>query len=158
MSSQIDESKLSETMDIIDRIAEILETGADEEYDYEFNDLQSRLRELTGKLDINIFSFAEYWGWTSLEDLARAVLMPTPEKQGLSDEELAEIITDICECEYSDSELGYYLELLKLETGLVNISDYIFYPNMVGLDFDTDVSDIVEKILLDRKNPNTILL
>lgn len=156
--NNINENKLSETMDIIDRIAEILETGADETYDDEFNDLQERLKELTGKSDINISSFAEYWSWTSLDELARSVLMPTPEKQGLSDEEIAEIVTDICECEYSDSELGYYLELLKLETGLVNISDYIFYPNMVGLDYSADVSDIVEKVLLDRKNPNTILL
>ena len=145
-------------MDIIDRIAEIFETGAKEEYDDEFNNLQIRLRELTGKPDIDISSFAEYWSWISLEDLARSVLMPTPEKKGLSDEEIAEIVTDICECEYSDSELGYYLELLKLETGLVNISDYIFYPNMVGLEYSADVSDIVEKVLLDRKNPDTILL
>lgn len=156
--SNIDESRLSETMDIIDRIAEIFETGAKEEYDDEFNNLQIRLRELTGKPDIDISSFAEYWSWISLEDLARSVLMPTPEKKGLSDEEIAEIVTDICECEYSDSELGYYLELLKLETGLVNISDYIFYPNMVGLEYSADVSDIVEKVLLDRKNPDTILL
>ncbi|MBQ3692279.1 MAG: hypothetical protein II931_03050 [Clostridia bacterium] len=156
--SNIDESRLSETMDIIDRIAEIFEIGAKEEYDDEFNNLQIRLRELTGKPDIDISSFAEYWSWISLEDLARSVLMPTPEKKGLSDEEIAEIVTDICECEYSDSELGYYLELLKLETGLVNISDYIFYPNMVGLEYSADVSDIVEKVLLDRKNPDTILL
>ena len=156
--SNIDESRLSETMDIIDRIAEIFETGAKEEYDDEFNNLQIRLRELTGKPDIDISSLAEYWSWISLEDLARSVLMPTPEKKGLSDEEIAEIVTDICECEYSDSELGYYLELLKLETGLVNISDYIFYPNMVGLEYSADVSDIVEKVLLDRKNPDTILL
>ena len=153
MSSQIDESKLSETMDIIDRIAEILETGADEEYDNEFNNLQIRLGELTGKSDINISSFAEYWSWTSLEELARSVLMPIPEKQGLSDEEIAEIVTDICECEYGDSELGYYLELLKLETGLVNISDYIFYPNMVGLEYNANTDDIVDKIILDRKSP-----
>ena len=156
--SKIDESRLSETMDIIDRIAEILETGADEDYDNEFNNLQMRLGELTGKSDINISSFAEYWSWTSLEELARSVLMPVPEKKGLSDEEIAEIVTDICECEYSDSELGYYLELLKLETGLVNISDYIFYPNMVGLEYDASTDDIIEKVLLDRKNPNTILL
>ena len=149
---KIDESKLSETMDIIDRIAEIFETGANEDYDNEFQELQVRLRALTGKSDINISSFAEYWSWTSLEELARSVLMPTPEKQGLSDEEIAEIVTDICECGYSDSELAYYLELLKLETGLVDISNYIFYPNMVGLDYGADTEDIIEKILLDKKN------
>ncbi len=147
----IDDDTLAVTMDIIDRIAEIMETGADEEYDNEFSELQSRLEEITGKTNLDVSAFTDYWNRTSLEELARSVLMPIPEKQGLSEEEISSIVSDICECGYSDAELDYYLELLKLETGLVNISDYIFYPNMVGLDYNADVDEIIEKILLDRK-------
>jgi len=147
----IDDDTLAVTMDIIDRIAEILETGTDEEYEGEFAELQSRLEEITGKTNLDLSAFSNYWNRISLEELARSVLMPVPEKQGLSEEEIAEIVSDICECGYSDSELDYYLELLKLETGLVNISDYIFYPNMVGLDYSAGIDEIIEKILLDRK-------
>ena len=154
----IDENKLNEVMDIIDRIAEIMETGAADSYDNEFTDLQNNLETLTGRTDIDIESFAGYWSRTSLEELARSVLMPVPERQGLSDEELSEVITDLCECAYSDAELDYYLKLLELETGLKNISDYIFYPNMVGLDYGSDVSEIVDKIIMDKKNPNSILM
>lgn len=68
-----------------------------------------------------------------------------------SDAELTEIILKICNCEYSESEMDSKLELLEQETGLSNISDYIFCPDEIGLALDAEPSEIVEKILSDKK-------
>lgn len=69
----------------------------------------------------------------------------------LSDEELSNIILKISNCEYSESEMDEQLNFLARETGLSNISDYIFWPNLVGLDLHAEVSEIISKILVDRK-------
>lgn len=145
------EDNLYELMDTVDRIAEILETGYEQDSDGEFEYLSQRLEELTGRTDIDTSSFAGYYNRTSLEELARSLLLPIPERQGLSDNELESIIFDVCEGDLSDSELAYYIEVLRLETGLTDIYDYLFYPNMVGLDYHADTSQIAEKIFLDRR-------
>lgn len=85
-------------------------------------------------------------------------LMPTPQKQGLSDDELTDIITKIINCEYSEAETDYQLEILEAETGLINVSDYIFYPDEVGLAFNAGITDIVFKILSDKNTNFAICL
>ena len=69
----------------------------------------------------------------------------------LSDEELAIIVEKISNVEYSESETDYQLEVLAKETGIINVSDYIFYPNLIGLELSADISEIIAKILSDRK-------
>lgn len=144
MLDNIDELKLKQTMEIIDKIADC-------DNDDEIVRLEKALREITGKEELCAENCFEYWSWTSLEELARTFLMPSPEYQGLSDEKLTEIITKICEAEYSESEMDYQLEVLEKETGLSDVSDYIFYPDEVGLSMESDTSEIVAKILSDRK-------
>jgi len=41
---------------------------------------------------------------------------------------------------------------LELETGISNISDYIFYPDAAGLNRDADEPEIIAKILEDRNS------
>lgn len=147
----INESKLVETMEIIDKIANIFENDSNVENNQELVTLEECLKKITGKSDIQSQEFAEYWSWTELEELARSVLMPNPVFQGLTDKELSDIIIKISECEYSESETDYYIKVLECETGLDNISDYIFYPDEMGLDIDAEVSEIIAKILSDRK-------
>lgn len=77
-------------------------------------------------------------------------MLPTPQDQGLSDEELAIIVEKIANVEYSESEMDYQLDVLAKETGLINVSDYIFYPNLIGLELNADVQEIIAKILADR--------
>lgn len=84
--------------------------------------------------------------------------MPAPEKQGLSDDELTDIITKIIKCEYDEAETDYQLKVLERETGLINISDYIFYPDEVGLAFNAGINDIVSKILSDKNTSFAICL
>ncbi len=144
MNKDIDNTRLISVMEIIDEIANIND-------DNKIAELEVKLREITGKKDINASDCLEYWGWTSLEELARSFLNPTPEFKGLNDDQLSEIIEKICECEYSESETDFQLKVLEKETGLSNISDYIFYPDEIGLDIDADTSEIIAKILADRK-------
>lgn len=145
----MDKKKLEKTMKIIDEAADIIESDVDNKN--KLSELEQELKNLTGKQDIDIMSFAQYWTWIELEELARSVLMPLPVLQGLSDEILSSIINNICECRYSESETYYQLKVLKCETGIDNISDYIFYPDEIGLDIDADTSEIISRILSDRK-------
>lgn len=147
---EIDRTKLDEVKELIDKAAELLESSRGERTP-ELDRIESRLRELTGRPDLDAGEFAEYWGWTSLESFAEMVLMPIPKKSGLSDEELTEIIAKICKAEYTEAEIDYYLKLLESETGLDNVSDYIYYPDEVGLDMQADIPEIIAKILEDRR-------
>ena len=69
----------------------------------------------------------------------------------MEEKRLTEIIEKICRCEYSESETDYQLKILEQETGLCNISDYIFWPNLAGMRLDADISEITAKILADKK-------
>jgi len=138
-----DKIKLKKVMDLIDGIADSDNNDDIARYELE-------LKKITGKSDLSAKDCKEYWGWTSVEELAKRFLMPVPQAQGLNDEELALIIEKIANAEYSESETDYQLMLLEKETGLSNVSDYIFYPNLVGLEMEADISEIITKILTDR--------
>lgn len=135
--------KLKKVMDLIDKLAEPDDSD-------DIARLELEIREITGKSDLSANECKEYWGWTSLEELAKRFLLPTPQAQGLSDEELAIIVEKIANVEYSESEMDYQLDVLAKETGLINVSDYIFYPNLIGLELNADVQEIIDKILADR--------
>ncbi|MEE5992359.1 MAG: hypothetical protein V3G42_03860 [Oscillospiraceae bacterium] len=137
------DAKLQEIMQIIEKITDF---GDSEKADK----LLLELREITGNQTISVNDCLEYWGWTSLEELARSFCMPEPDFKGLTDEQLAEIIRKISECQYSESEMDFQLKVLEKETGLSNISDYIFYPDIIGFDKNAEISKIITKILADR--------
>lgn len=40
---------------------------------------------------------------------------------------------------------------LEINTGLDNLTDYVFWPDLVGLPSDADLAQIAEKIIEDRK-------
>ncbi len=46
--------------------------------------------------------------------------------------------------------MDWWLEYLKVNTGLVNLTDYILYPNLVGLDMQAALEQIADKIIADR--------
>ena len=138
-----EKTKLKKVMDLIDKLAEPDDSD-------DIARLELEIREITGKSDLSANECKEYWGWTSLEELAKRFLLPTPQAQGLSDEELAIIVEKIANVENSESEMDYQLDVLAKETGLNNVSDYIFYPNLIGLELNADVQEIIDKILADR--------
>lgn len=98
-----------------------------------------------------IDSFLYYSSYTTLEETAMMALMPIPQKTGLSVEEIKELVLKIANVEFSEAETDYFLKVLKLETGLHNLIDYIYYPELVGMDKDADIEEIIKKIIADKK-------
>lgn len=148
----IDEAKLPEVMDIIEDAAELMDKrdyNSDAAVRSKLEEYQKGLIAVTGNDKLEIEAFREYWGWTSLETVARKALMPPPDKTEVTDEQIKEIVTNITSLE--EEETDWYLEFLKINTGLDNLSDYIFYPDLVGLDRNADLNQIADKIIADRK-------
>ncbi|MDE6727735.1 MAG: hypothetical protein K2J80_07325 [Oscillospiraceae bacterium] len=148
----IDEAKLPEVMDIIEAAAELMDKrdyNSDAVIRSKLEEYQKRLIAVIGNDKLEIEAFREYWGWTSLETVARKALMPPPEKTELTDEQIKEIVINIMS--FKEEEMDWHLEYLKINTGLDNLTDYIFYPDLVGLDRNADLEQIADKIIADRK-------
>lgn len=147
----IDETKLPIVKEIIEDINHfVIDENCDAD-SLEIQNLAKKLRETVGKEDLSIDPFLYYSSYTTLDDVAMMALLPTPQKSGLSDEEIKEIILKIANVEFEESITDYFLKVLKLETGLRNIIDYIFNPNQVGLDLHASTEEIIEKIMHDKK-------
>lgn len=149
----VDESKLPVVMEIIDRLAEIFneeDFENDEAVKSEMAGLESRLIELTGKNIEQCQPFQKYWAYTSLETVARKALMPKPQKENLSEEQLREIYENIVYVRQGEAETDYLLEVLVMETGIEDITDYIYYPELVGLNEDASDEEIFQKIMRER--------
>ena len=71
----------------------------------------------------------------------------------MSDEQLIELIRRIYYVVdvSSEREHVHLLNLLEAETGIAAVSDYIYYPELVGLPKDISFEDLCKKILEDRK-------
>ena len=75
--------------------------------------------------------------------------MPVPMKEDLTEFQIKEIVTNILK--HSEAEMDWWLNYLKVNTGLDNLTDYIFYPDFVGLDPQATLEQIADKIIADRK-------
>lgn len=133
----IDETKLSQAMELIDCIAEPENSDADREA------ALGQLRTLTGNMELEEADFFEYWGYTSLKEIAGKVLMPPPQKYGMSKETIIDLIRKIQNTEFSESENDYWLSVLELETGHRGISDDIYWSEMTA-------EEIAEKALAKK--------
>lgn len=148
----IDETKLPEVKKIISD-ADSLMTEKDCEndaiYKKELEALQDRLREITGNAQIKIRDYWRYDEAVSLETVARGALMSPPEKEELTDKQIKEIVVKILE--HEEAEMDWWLNYLRVNTGLDNLTDYIFYPDLVGIDREASLEQIADKIIEDRK-------
>lgn len=147
-----DKEKLPQVMELIEQAASLMEQedcNEDPQAAQELAALQQRMREVTGKQDLNIRDFQEYWSYTDLKTIAKSALLSPPQKSSLSDAEIKEIVVQILD--YDEAEMEYWLKTLKINTGLRNLTDYIFYPDLLGLDKDASLSEIADKIISDKK-------
>lgn len=133
----IDETKLPQAMELIDLIAEPENSDADR------NAALAQLRILTGNMELKESDFFEYWGYTSLEEIARKFLLPAPQKYGMSKEIITDLIRKIQNAEFPESENDYWLSVLELETGHHGISDDIYWSDMTA-------EEIAEKALAKK--------
>ena len=142
-----DSSKIQKISEIIKEIADLLR---DEKNNDRINFLKIQLENITGKENIDVDNFRDFWGFTSAESMAERLLMPEAKKLNLSDERITEIIKKICLCDYSEAETDYWIEVLEKETGLC-VSDYIYFPDTKGLELTATEEEIAKAVLLDRK-------
>lgn len=146
-----DKSKLPEVMKII-YDADLLMDNIyenDKAAEKELEKLQNTLREVTGNDQILIRDYKDYQSYTNLETAAKTALMGNPEKEELTNEQIKEIVLNIL-C-HDEAEMNWWLNHLKINTGLQNLTDYIFYPDLVGLNRDSSLEQIAEKIIADRE-------
>lgn len=154
----IDETKIPSVMEMIKKAAELMEEKdceGDGDAKRNLAELQRKLREAAGNKKLQIKSFQKYWSYTDLETMARKALMAPSLKGELSDAHLKEIVLNIMN--HNEAEMDWWLEYLEINTGLDNLTDYIFYPDLVGLSLADDLSleaeldQIADKIISDRK-------
>lgn len=156
---EIDETKLPEVMELIDKAANLIEQKdckADKSAKHELEDLQKRLRDITGNKKTKISNYQAYWAYTDLETAARTALLHKPQKSNLTDEKLETMIRTIMKVDFKqdiEATINYFFEVLKVETGLDNITDYIYYPQFVGLEAEASEEEIIKKIIADKKSP-----
>lgn len=109
------------------------------------------------KKDISAMEFYHYWNHSSLEDVAKELIMPEPPYlNDITKEELTEVINEFFTLEnIEDFHESYYIELLEKSFGLNDISNYIFYPDLKGI--EDEPLKIAEKIIEDSKKKCKLL-
>ncbi len=142
---KIDLEKLPTVMDLIEKAGELMETQAIEN-NKELQDIEKELQTLTGKSDLSVLDFNYYWASESLETVAKKALFEKPQKRVLQPKEIKEMVLHILEQE--EAVMDWQLEFLEVCTELP-ITDYIFYPDDMGLSMEATLEEIAEKIILD---------
>ena len=148
----IDETKLSKTMRIIEEAAELMaEKDCEEDVEAKkvLKKIQQELRLITGNKKINIKDYQRYWSAVDLTTVAKGALMSEPVKEDVSDAQIKEIVVNILN--HNEAEMNWWFEYLKVNTGLENITDYVFYPDFFGLDGDASLEEIADKIIADKR-------
>lgn len=84
----------------------------------------------------------------SLDTVARGALLNPPKKEDVTNEQIKEIVVNILT--HDEAEMDWWLQFLKINTGLANLTDYIFYPDSVGLGREASLEQIADKIIEDR--------
>ena len=134
------DQKLERAMKIIRKANEIMQNEGITEA---VKALEKELTEITGKQQ-NIEDYRYYSEVTSLQEIAKSALMPSPQKEdNISENKIREVVLTFLK--KSESEQGYWLKWLKINTGCS--SDYIFYPESVGLPRAASMEQIAEKII-----------
>ena len=134
------DQKLERAMEIIRKADEIMQNEGITEA---VKALEKELTEITGRQQ-NIEDYRYYSEVTSLKEIAKSALMPNPHKEdNISEDKIREVVLTFLK--KSESEQEYWLKWLKTNTGCG--SDYIFYPESVGLPRDASMEQIAEKII-----------
>ena len=133
------DQKLERVMEIIRKADEIMENEGITE---EVKALEKELTEITGKQQ-NIEDYRRYSAVTSLKEIAKSALMPDPQEEEVTEDKIREVVMTFLK--KSESEQGYWLNWLKINTGCG--SDYLFNPALVGLPRDASMEQIAEKIV-----------
>lgn len=156
---KIDESTMPEVMELIEKAASIMEENIGSDgttVKQELDDLQKKLRDITGNKKLNVNEFQRYWSYTSLETMAKKALRLPPEKCDVTDDQIRKIVLNVFGEEYikshDEADMDYWINFLEVNTGLEYLSDYIFYPELVGMEGNPSLEQIADKIIADKNN------
>lgn len=157
----IDEEKLNRAKELINRAAVLMEEDYNANLE-EVEELGGQLETLAGKT-IDIFELNCYWSHSSLDDVAKSVLMPEPEQCDLTNDDIKDILVHFYDYigQYGEAVADYIVAFLALNTGLSNMMEYIYFPDEVGLELDNSMSQeeflniIADKIIEDRNIPDS---
>ena len=156
---KIDVSKIPEVKELIERAASVMaeKAGSDNPaVKQELEDLQNKLREITGNKKLKITEFQRYWAYSNLETMAKKALMLPPEKCDMTDDQIREIVLNVFDDDYlkshGEAAVDYWLDFLEINTGLEYLSDYIFYPDMMGVDNNATLEQIADRIIADMNS------
>ena len=155
---KIDSSKIPEVMELIEKAASVMaeKDDSDPAVKRELEDLQNKLCEITGNIKLKITEFQRYWAYTSLETMAKKALMLPPEKCDVTDDQIREIVLyAFCDDffkSHDEADVDYWVNFLEINTGLEYLSDYIFYPDMMGMDNNATLEQIADRIIADKNN------
>lgn len=144
---KIDMEKLPKVMDLIDEAASLMERQGIKE-NKELECIEKQLQLLTGKSDLRVIEFHHYWAAQSLETVAKEALFEKPQKRVLQPEEIREMVIHILEQE--EAVMDWQLHFLEVCTKL-DVTDYIFYPDDMGLSREATLEEIAEKMILDMQ-------
>ena len=146
-----DQTKLPEAMKLIDQACCLMDArdyADDETAKQALRDLEAALRKLAGNPQLRIRDYKDYQASVGLEMAAKSALLSPPVRENLSDDEIRQIVLHILE--HDEAETDWWLLDLQCNTGLENLTDYIFYPDTVGLCKDASLQEIADKIVADR--------
>lgn len=159
-TAEYDKSQMPLVMALMERLAEIYD-----EEDYE-NDtkiqaklqtIEKKLIEQTGKTVKECQPFERYWSYTSLETVAKRVLLPKPAPLDMTEDEIRETVHKIIHAEYDEAETDYWIDVLELELDVPDLEEYLFFAEEIDLDFPADGETIKEKILKYRGSQTVFL-
>lgn len=144
---KIDLEKLPAVMNLVEKAGELMELQ-EIEGNQELEYIEEELQRLTGKADLAVIDFNGYWASQSLETVAKKALFEKPKKRVLQPEEIKEMVVHILEQE--EAVMDWQLYFLEVCTEL-DVTDYIFYPDDMGLSGEATLEEIAEKIILDMQ-------
>ena len=144
---KIDMEKLPRVMDLIDEAVDLMEEQGIEG-NKELECIEKQLQLLTGKSDLRVIEFNHYWAAQSLETVAKEALFEKTQKRVLQPEEIREMVIHILEQE--EAVMDWQLHFLEVCTEL-DVTDYIFYPDDMGLSGEATLEEIAEKMILDMQ-------
>lgn len=116
---QIDMSKLDVVKELIDYIAENINDDCSAQLE--------ELKSITGRTH-GAIEFAEYWGYTDLDTLAKKTLVKYPPCiRDLTPDEVEEMVVIINDCFISgdDGKAEYYVEVLHKSLPLSDVMAYV---------------------------------
>lgn len=145
-------------MELIEKAASVMaeKAASDPAVKQELDDMQNKLREITGNKKLKITEFQRYWAYTNLETMAKKALMLPPEKCDVTDDQIKGIILYAFGADffksYDEADQEYWLNFLEINTGLEYLSDYIFYPEMMEMDSNATLEQIADRIIADKNS------